>query len=57
MNGVKLLGENYAKFWSTYHKLDVVSVRLFNVYGPGDFPGVYRSVVPNFIKLAFLESQ
>lgn len=50
----KLLGENYAKFWSTYHKLDVVSVRLFNVYGPGDFPGVYRSVVPNFIKLALL---
>ncbi len=48
----KLLGENYAKFWSSHHKLDVVSVRLFNVYGPGDFPGLYRSVVPNFIKLA-----
>ena len=48
----KLLGENYAKFWSTHHKLDVVSVRLFNVYGPGDFPGAYRSVVPNFINLA-----
>lgn len=48
----KLLGEHYAKFWSSHHGLDVVSVRLFNVYGPGDFPGVYRSVVPNFIKLA-----
>ena len=48
----KLLGEQYAKFWSTHHKLNVVSVRLFNVYGPGDLPGVYRSVVPNFIKLA-----
>jgi nucleoside-diphosphate-sugar epimerase len=48
----KLLGERYANFWATHHKLDVVSVRLFNVYGPGDFPGAYRSVVPNFIKLA-----
>lgn len=48
----KLLGENYTKFWATYHKLDVVSLRLFNVYGPGDLPGIYRSVVPNFIKLA-----
>lgn len=48
----KLLGELYASFWATHHKLDVVSVRLFNVYGPGDFPGMYRSVVPNFIKMA-----
>jgi len=48
----KLLGERYAKFWSTHHGLDVAIVRLFNVYGPGDFPGMYRSVLPNFIKLA-----
>ena len=48
----KLLGEYYANFWSNYHRIDVASVRLFNVYGPGDLPGVYRSVVPNFIKLA-----
>ena len=48
----KLLGEYYARFWSTYHNLNIVSVRLFNVYGPGDFPGMYRSVVPNFIRLA-----
>jgi len=48
----KLLGERYAKFWSTHHNLDIAIVRLFNVYGPGDFPGVYRSVVPNFIRLA-----
>ena len=48
----KLLGENYAKFWSLYHGLDIATVRLFNVYGPGDFPGIYRSVIPNFIKLA-----
>jgi len=47
-----LLGERYAKFWALYHDLDVAIVRLFNVYGPGDFPGIYRSVVPNFIELA-----
>ena len=48
----KLLGERYAQFWSTHHNLNIASVRLFNVYGPGDFPGAYRSVLPNFIKLA-----
>jgi UDP-glucose 4-epimerase len=48
----KLLGEYYAKFWSTHHKLNIASVRLFNVYGPGDYPGIYRSVLPNFINLA-----
>ena len=48
----KLLGERYAQFWAKHHNLNITSVRLFNVYGPGDFPGVYRSVLPNFIKLA-----
>ena len=48
----KLLGERYVKFWANHYGLDVVSVRLFNVYGPGDYPGLYRSVIPNFIKLA-----
>ncbi|WP_435189551.1 NAD-dependent epimerase/dehydratase family protein [Pseudothioglobus sp. nBUS_23] len=48
----KLLGEYYSKFWSSQYDLDIAIVRLFNVYGPGDFPGEYRSVIPNFIKLA-----
>jgi len=48
----KLLGEYYSKFWSSQHGLDIAIVRLFNVYGPGDFPGEYRSVIPNFIDLA-----
>jgi len=48
----KLLGEYYAKFWSSHYSLDIAIVRLFNVYGPGDFPGIYRSVIPNFIQLA-----
>jgi UDP-glucose 4-epimerase len=48
----KLLGEQYCKFWSSHHSLDVVTVRLFNTYGPGEHPGPYRNVIPNFIALA-----
>ena len=48
----KLLGEQYCRFWSEFHKLDTVMVRLFNTYGPGEHPGRYRNVIPNFMKLA-----
>jgi nucleoside-diphosphate-sugar epimerase len=48
----KLLGERYCHFWSSQHKINVVTVRLFNTYGPGEYPGKYRNVIPNFIGLA-----
>lgn len=48
----KLLGEKYCRFWSDFHGLDTVIVRLFNTYGPGEHPGRYRNVIPNFLKLA-----
>lgn len=48
----KLLGERYCHFWSSHHKMNVVTVRLFNTYGPGEYPGKYRNVIPNFIGLA-----
>ena len=48
----KLLGEQYCRFWSHFHKLDTVMVRLFNTYGPGEHPGRYRNVIPNFLQLA-----
>jgi UDP-glucose 4-epimerase len=48
----KLLGEQYAGFWARHHRLHVVSVRLFNVYGPGEHPGRYRNVIPNFLATA-----
>ena len=48
----KLLGERYCRFWASHHGLDVVITRLFNTYGPGEYPGRYRNVVPNFFKLA-----
>ena len=49
----KFLGEQYAEFFHAYHRLQTVVVRYFNVYGPGDRPGAYRSVIPNFLERAF----
>jgi len=48
----KLLGEEYAKFFAEYHKLPAVSVRYFNIYGPNEYPGPYRNVIPKFFALA-----
>ena len=45
----KLLGELYCNFFRNYYELPVVRARLFNVYGPGEVPGRYRNVIPNFI--------
>lgn len=48
----KLLGERYCKFWADQHGLSVAVVRLFNSYGPGEYPGPYRNVIPNFFSKA-----
>jgi nucleoside-diphosphate-sugar epimerase len=48
----KLLGEHYCTFFAEHHELDVVSVRLFNAYGPGEYPGRYRNVIPNWFDKA-----
>lgn len=45
----KLAGEHYAGFFHKYHRLPTVVLRLFNSYGPGEYPGKYRNVIPNFI--------
>lgn len=45
----KLLGELYCNFFFHYYKLPVVRGRFFNVYGPGEIPGRYRNVIPNFL--------
>jgi len=45
----KLLGELYCNFFYKYYGLPVVIGRFFNVYGPGEVPGRYRNVIPNFI--------
>lgn len=45
----KLLGELYCNFFFNYYNLPVAIARYFNVYGPGEIPGLYRNVIPNFI--------
>src|SRR5438046_1859638 len=45
----KLLGELYCNFYHDFYRLPVVIARFFNVYGPGEIPGKYRNVIPNFI--------
>ena len=48
----KWLGERYVRYWVDYHRLDAVSVRLFNVHGPGGRPGRYSNGIPNFFDLS-----
>jgi nucleoside-diphosphate-sugar epimerase len=45
----KLVGELYCNYFSDYYGLPVATARYFNVYGPGEVPGKYRNVIPNFI--------
>ena len=48
----KLLGEQYAKIWAQKNLFAVKVVRIFNSYGPNEFPGKYRNVIPNFFEKA-----
>jgi UDP-glucose 4-epimerase len=45
----KMLGELYGNFFHHHYDLPVVKTRFFNSYGPGEVPGQYRNVIPNFI--------
>jgi len=45
----KMLGELYANFFHHHYELPIVKPRFFNSYGPGEIPGQYRNVIPNFI--------
>ena len=45
----KMLGELYGNFFHHHFDLPVVKARFFNSYGPGEVPGQYRNVIPNFI--------
>ncbi len=48
----KLAGELYTLIYHRVHGVPVSVVRYFNVYGPGEQPGRYRNVLPNFIARA-----
>jgi UDP-glucose 4-epimerase len=45
----KMLGELYCNFFLNNYDVPVVKTRFFNSYGPGEVPGQYRNVIPNFI--------
>lgn len=45
----KLLGELYTNYFYDLYKLPIVNARFFNVFGPGEVPGKYRNVIPNFM--------
>jgi nucleoside-diphosphate-sugar epimerase len=44
----KLLGELYTNYFHNLFDLPIVNARFFNVFGPGEIPGKYRNVIPNF---------
>ncbi len=44
----KLLGELYTNYFHNLYELPIVNARFFNVFGPGEVPGRYRNVIPNF---------
>lgn len=45
----KLLGELYTNYFYDLYQLPIVNARFFNVFGPGEVPGKYRNVIPNFM--------
>jgi len=44
----KLIGELYTNYFHNLYGMPIVNARFFNVYGPGEVPGRYRNVIPNF---------
>jgi UDP-glucose 4-epimerase len=45
----KLLGELYTNYFHNLYEMPIVNARFFNVFGPGEVPGKYRNVIPNFM--------
>ncbi len=50
----KMTGEMYCNFYAHHYDLNIVNCRFFNSYGPGEIPGQYRNVIPNFIYWSML---
>ena len=44
----KLIGELYTNYFHNLYGMPIVNARFFNVFGPGEVPGRYRNVIPNF---------
>jgi nucleoside-diphosphate-sugar epimerase len=50
----KMLGELYCNYYCKIKGISVTKARFFNSFGPGEIPGQYRNVIPNFIYWAKL---
>lgn len=48
----KMLGELYTNYFYNLYGLPIVNARFFNSYGPGEVPGKYRNIIPNFFYLS-----
>ena len=44
-----MLGEHYCNVVNHPYERPIVNPRCFNSYGPGEVPGQYRNVIPNFV--------
>ena len=51
----KMAGEMYCNFYHHHYGLKTVNCRFFNSFGPGEIPGQYRNVIPNFVYWSMLE--
>ncbi len=50
----KMAGEMYCNFYHHHYDLNIVNCRFFNSFGPGEIPGQYRNVIPNFVYWSML---
>ena len=51
----KTTGEMYSNFYYHHYGLKTVNCRFFNSFGPGEVPGQYRNVIPNFVYWSMLK--
>ena len=51
----KMAGEMYSNFYHHHYGLNTINCRFFNSFGPGEVPGQYRNVIPNFVYWAMLK--
>jgi nucleoside-diphosphate-sugar epimerase len=51
----KMLGELYTNYFYNLYEMPIVNARFFNSYGPGEVPGKYRNVIPNFFYWSMLK--
>jgi len=50
-----MAGEMYSNFYFHHYGLKTINCRFFNSFGPGEVPGQYRNVIPNFIYWSMLK--